>query len=96
VGNAHELLRKAIVAMNTRHSRYAFYGNTVSLIQGSSTGKSHTVDKLSKLMITLPFNLRAKAEDHGEIRSSVYEYSYNSLREFLIGGAYPPADESVR
>jgi hypothetical protein len=63
VGSAHELLLANINKyLNTDFkglsSRKAYW-NQVAIVQSSGTGKSRMVHELSKLVFTIPLNLRA-------------------------------------
>ncbi|KAG5641126.1 hypothetical protein DXG03_005954 [Asterophora parasitica] len=55
VGDAHNLLKDAVVDMLQTAGAYA---NFSSVIQGSGTGKSRTVDKLAETVFTIPILLR--------------------------------------
>lgn len=54
MGTRHELLLKNIYTMNSNPA----YRNQVAIIQSSGTGKSRMVHEMSKLVFTIPLNLR--------------------------------------
>lgn len=62
-GNNHQLLAECLRTMNRKRTvsdrdlgrRYL---NFTSLEQSSGMGKSRTVDEASRILFTLPFNLR--------------------------------------
>lgn len=65
-GSEHALLRairQGYRAMQKQSAPY-HYANTLSIVQSSGTGKSRTVHEMSKMIFTIPFNLRE--DDAGE------------------------------
>ncbi|KAG6829942.1 hypothetical protein H0H92_002846 [Tricholoma furcatifolium] len=79
VGEAHVLLRDTIDEIRMKeasswHSKFTRYGNFFSIIQGSGTGKSRVVDKLSESVFTIPFVLRNEKDESGFHMSGIQGY----------------------
>ncbi|KAF8648748.1 hypothetical protein AX16_006189 [Volvariella volvacea WC 439] len=65
---AYQLAYHAMLLVNLRRMHLSNwgkpYGNFVSFVQGSGTGKSRMVDEMANLVFTLPLNLRSKGESN--------------------------------
>ena len=59
------------------------YSNIASVIQSSGTGKSRMVDEMASLIFTLPFNLRAAQDEHGQQPIAHSCRAYNKLTYLL-------------
>ena len=69
------------------------YANFVPIIQSSGTGKSRTIHEMSKLVFTIPFNLR-EAGTTGMNSYVVFVVEFTNTRSNYIG--FPEADAVVR
>ena len=67
VGETDKILHRVIDDMNLTCDRTeGIYSNFVPIVQSSGTGKSRTVDELSKRVFCVSFNLRDPHEISGE------------------------------
>ncbi|KAG6877960.1 hypothetical protein C0993_001578 [Termitomyces sp. T159_Od127] len=82
VGDHHELLREAMNNMY-KHSAMKPYGNFCAIIQGSGTGKSRLVDKLSESVFAIPIILRPDEDKSGFPLGDIA--NGNSLLNFFCG-----------
>ena len=65
IGESHILLKVAVERMWDRSRRP--YTNFCSIIQGSGTGKSRTVDKFAESVFTIPMVLRPEEDKFGAL-----------------------------
>lgn len=66
VGESDKLLQQAVSSMY-RESLGMPYTNFCSIIQGSGTGKSRSVDKVAESVFTIPIILRPLADNQGAL-----------------------------
>ncbi len=67
-GQYHRLLYDNIAKMTWKTQSY---GNTLSLIQSSATGKTRMVHEYASLVFAIPSNLREDSETDGLSRSRI-------------------------
>ena len=63
-GNLHELWLEALKSMrkNSYDGNTPHYSNQVAVVQSSGYGKSRTIHEMSKLIFTIPINLRPEED----------------------------------
>ncbi|KAG6876578.1 hypothetical protein C0993_002114 [Termitomyces sp. T159_Od127] len=88
IGNSNDLLREAMNDMYIKSSKKP-YGNFCPIIQGSSTGKSWLVDKLSRSVFAIPIILRPDKDKSGFPPGDIANGS--SLVNFFCGFKFKPA-----
>ena len=74
-GNYHKILWDNILGL----PKDAPYSRQITVVQSSGTGKSRTIHELSKLVFTIPFNLRPSSDSKGLHCSIVTLSSSNVL-----------------
>lgn len=95
-GKNHELLVECLRSMNRgrneeERKKGRLYRNFTSIVQSSGMGKSRTVDEASKIVFTLPFNIRDSKENGTSLSKSFVSFILSSL-----AAHYPPPDSNVR
>ncbi|KAG6882510.1 hypothetical protein C0993_010255, partial [Termitomyces sp. T159_Od127] len=88
VGNSHDLLREAMNDMYIKSAKKP-YGNFCPIIQGSGTGKSRLVDKLSESVFAIPIILRPDEDKSGFPLGDIADGT--SLVNFFCGFKLKPA-----
>ncbi|KAG6863781.1 hypothetical protein C0993_010383, partial [Termitomyces sp. T159_Od127] len=88
VGNSHDLLREAMNDMYIKSAKKP-YGNFCPIIQGSGTGKSRLVDKLSESVFAIPIILRPDEDKSGFPLGDIA--NGKSLVNFFCGFKMEPA-----
>ena len=73
-GEYPRLLLNNIRKMSKHWQPVQPYGKQVAIIQSSGTGKSRMVHELSKLIFTIPFNLRLGEENSGMYDIGILSY----------------------
>ena len=71
------------------------YAKQVAIIQSSGTGKSRMVHELSKLIFTIPFNLRLGDESGGARGAYILSLRFH-LSLHMIEFAFPRPDNAIR
>ena len=71
------------------------YAKQVAIIQSSGTGKSRLVHELSKLIFTIPFNLRLADESPGTSDVCILSFRFH-LNLPIIEFAFPKPDDAIR
>jgi hypothetical protein len=89
IGDHHSLMLKNICSL----SRKEYYGNQISIIQSSGYGKSRMVHEQSKLVFTIPFNIRPAPDDRGV---QFFPRSQRVVHDVVSDLAFPPADNTIR
>ncbi|KAM6498654.1 hypothetical protein JOM56_006602 [Amanita muscaria] len=74
IGPAASALRQHI--MHYYNKKPNWYANYLAMVQSSGTGKSRTIDELSKTILTIPVCLRVKG-------TTGYPYADDEVRDFL-------------
>ncbi|KAH8109129.1 hypothetical protein DFH11DRAFT_1515959, partial [Phellopilus nigrolimitatus] len=82
-GKAHRLLYETVRTM-TKEMGKQVYANSLAIVQSSGTGKSRTVHEHSKLIFTIPFNLRS---DRGPEGRFAYPFPDRKIRDHLCQNA---------
>ncbi|KAH8109132.1 hypothetical protein DFH11DRAFT_1731386 [Phellopilus nigrolimitatus] len=81
-GKAHHLLYETVRTM-TKEMGKRVYANSLAIVQSSGTGKSRTVHEHSKLIFTIPFNLRSDRDQKG----FAYPFPDRKIRDHLCQNA---------
>ena len=71
------------------------YAKQVAIIQSSGTGKSRMVHELSKLIFTIPFNLRLGEESRGACDVCILSFR-PCLNLHITEFAFPKPDNAIR